>query len=235
MEDSLSDLYDILADIIEDHKLFVLVHELDTIFSIFNRIREILGQTGKTGEDIKNEIEKFIDSLQSDPTLKEVYIILKKRFMMYENELYICYDNTFIPRTNNDLEDFNNRLKRPIRKGQGMRESWFYVEHQGEPAAMFHNLLNSPHVVGGADISWTSEQTPLERIGVLNKVSVSEIMALIDREWFYSCLMKNDEFYTVHRWTCRIFKHGLDSCLDSLQDGWLVEIHNILQGKIEKR
>jgi len=92
----------------------------------------------------------------------DVYKIVEKRFRMYKKELYISYDNKFVPRTNNDLEDFNNCLKRPIRKGQGRKKSWFYVEHQGESVAYYHNILNAPHVVGGAEISWSSEKTPLE-------------------------------------------------------------------------
>ena len=139
---------------------------------------------------------------------------------MYENELYVAYHNKYVPRTNNDLEDLNNWLKRPIRKGQGKRESWFYVEHQGVSATYYHNILNAPHVVEGADISCSSEKTPLERIGVLEKISVSAIMNLINREYLYKSLVKNDRLYTVHRWTRMIFKQGLEKSLASLDYKW---------------
>ncbi len=212
--DCFNELNKIIRRIVEDAFISKLVGRLEDIFAVFQEIRRILGQVEKTGEEIKEEVATLVSSLQSDESLADVYKIVEKRFRMYDNELYICYDNKYVPRTNNDLEDFNNRLKRPIRKGQGKKQSWFYVEHQGVSATYYHNLLNAPHVVGGADISWTSEQTPLERIGVLDTVSVSTIMNLLDREYLHKSIVKNDKLYTVHRWTRNIFKKGLEKCLE---------------------
>lgn len=217
--DSLEGLDLITREIVTNSDLSNLVDELERIFMVFQEIRYILGQK-KSGGEIKAAIKLFLNSLKCNSSLVDVYEIVKKRFKMYENELYIAYDNKFVPRTNNDLEDFNNCLKRPIRKGQGKRESWFYVEHQGVSATYYHNILNAPHVVGGADISCSSEKTPLERIGVLEKISVSTIMNLINREYLYKSLVKNDRLYTVHRWTRKIFKQGLEKCLTSLDYKW---------------
>lgn len=193
-----------------------MVSELEQIFAVFQEFRKILGQTEKTGKIIKKEIAVFIISLQSTYSLMPIPKIVEKRFRMYKKELYISYDNKFVPRTNNDLEDFNNCLKRPIRKGQGRKKSWFYVEHQGESVAYYHNLLNASHVVGGTDISWSPKKAPLERIGVLDAISVTNIMNLINREYLYKSLIKNNMLYTIHRWTRKIFMHGLEKCLSSL-------------------
>ncbi len=212
----LNELNRIIGEILDDTNISKMVCELEQIFAVFQEIRKILGQTEKTGEEIKNEIAIFITSLQSNDSLVETYRIVEKRFKMYKKELYISYDNKYVPRTNNDLEDFNNCLKRPIRKGQGKKHSWFYVEHQGESVAYYHNLLNAPHVVGGAKISWSSEKTPFERIGVLDTISVTNIMNLINREYLYKSIEKNDKLYMVHRWTRKIFKQGLEKCLKSL-------------------
>ena len=203
--DSLEGLDKITREIVTNSDLSNLVGELEWIFTVFQEIRYILGQK-KSGGEIKDAIKLFLNSLKCNSSLVEVYTIIKKRFKMYENELYVAYHNKYVPRTNNDLEDLNNWLKRPIRKGQGKRESWFYVEHQGVSATYYHNILNAPHVVEGADISCSSEKTPLERIGVLEKISVSAIMNLINREYQYKSLVKNDKFCTVHSWTRRIFK-----------------------------
>ena len=224
----LNELNRIIRRIVDDPKISKLTCDLEKIFAIFLEIRTILGQTEKTGEEIKEEIAIFIASLKTDDSLADVYKIVEKRFRMYEKELYVSYDNEHVPRTNNDLEDFNNRLKRPIRKGQGRKQSWFYVEHQGESVAYYHNLLNAPHVVGGAEISWSSEQTPLERIGVLDTISVTTIMELINIEYLYKSLVKNEKLYSVHRWTRKIFKQGLEKCLDSLD----LEMTTIIQGLI---
>lgn len=213
--DYLNELNRIISRIVDDVSIPNMVGKLEEIFAVFQEIRRILGQADKTGEEIKEEVATLVTSLQPDASLADVYKIVEKRFRMYENELYVCYDNKYVPRTNNDLEDFNNHLKRPIRKGQGRKQSWFYLEHQGESATYYHNLLNAPHVVGGADISWKSEQTPLERIGVLDTVSVTNIMNLIEREYLYKSIVKNAKLYNVHRWTKRIFKQGLEKCLEA--------------------
>jgi len=224
----LNKLNRIIRRIVDDINISKMVGELEQIFAVFQEIRTILGQTKKTRAEIKNEIAVFIILLQSTRSLMDVYRIVEKRFRMYKKELYVSYDNKFVPRTNNDLEDFNNCLKRPIRKGQGRKQSWFYVEHQAESVAYYHNLLNAPHIGGGADISWSSEKTPLERIGVLDAISVSNIMNLINREYLYRCLVKNDRLYTVHRWTRKIFKHGLEKCLNSLDFELTALIKNII-------
>jgi len=229
--DCLEGLNGIIREIVDNSEIAKLVGELEQIFAVFQEIRRVLGQEEKSGGEIKDTITIFLNSLKCNISLVKVYEIVKKWFKMYENELYVAYDNKFVPRTNNDLEDFNNCLKRPIRKGQGRKESWFYVEHQGESAAYYHNILNAPHVVGGAEISWSSEKTPLERIGVLDKISVSNIMNLINREYFYKSLAKNDMLYTVHRWTRRIFKHGLEKCLASLDSEWTRLMENIIPKK----
>lgn len=218
--DCLEGLNQITRKIVENSELSKLIGKLEQIFTVFQRIRYILGQEKKNGREIKDSITHFLNTLKCDNSLVEVYEIVKKRFKMYENELYIAYNNKFVPRTNNDLEDFNNCLKRPIRKGQGKRESWFYVEHQGVSATYYHNILNAPHVVGGANISCTSKKTPFERIGVVEKISVTTIMNLINREYLYKSLVKNDRLYTVHRWTRKIFKQGLQKCLTSLDSKW---------------
>lgn len=218
--DSLEGLDKIARKIIANSELSSLVNELEQIFEVFQEIRYIMGQEGKSGAEIKEAVNLFLTALKCSGSAAEVYKTVEKRFRMYENELYVAFDNKFVPRTNNDLEDFNNCLKRPIRKGQGKRESWFYVEHQGVAAAYYHNILNAPHRVGGAEISWTSERTPLERISVVEKISVSTIMGLIDREYLYKSLINNDKLYTVHRWTRKIFKHGLETCLTSLNSKW---------------
>ena len=233
--DSLEELNHISRRIVANSDILNLVIELEEISAVFQESRYILGQEKKNGSAVKEDIKCFLKSLECNKPLVGIYEIMKKRFKMYENELYVAYDNKYVPRTNNDLEDFNNCLKRPIRKGQGKRESWFYVEHQGVSATYYHNILNAPHVVGGAEISCSSEKTPLERISVLNNISVSTIMHMINREYLYKSLAKNDKLYMIHRWTRKIFKQGLETCLTSLDSQWTTIMEVImLEKKINK-
>ncbi|MGV9206073.1 MAG: hypothetical protein ACOC44_18860, partial [Promethearchaeia archaeon] len=163
-------------NIIDNSEISGLVNQLEQFFAVFQEVRRILGQVKKRGSEVKEMVNSFLNTLKSDVSLGKTYKIVKKRFQMYVHELYVAYDNNYVLRKNNDLEDFNNCLKRPLRKGQGRKESWFYVEHQGVSAIYYHNILNAPHIVGGADISCSSEKTSLERIGVLETVSVTCIM-----------------------------------------------------------
>ncbi|MHA1232708.1 MAG: hypothetical protein ACTSPQ_18915 [Candidatus Helarchaeota archaeon] len=62
---------------------------------------------------------------------------------------------------------------------------------------------------------------------MLDALSISYIMNIIDRELFYQSLVKNDKLYAVHRWTRKIFKQGLDKCLDSIDDELAIFAKNI--------
>ncbi len=218
--EALEGLEGIIRNIVGDSQLSDMILDLERRFEVFQEVRFILAQEDKSGAEIKGEIEEFLNSLKSEGTPGEIYEILEKRFRRYERELYIAYDDKYVPRTNNDLEDFNNCLKRPIRKRQGQKDSWFFMEHQGVPASYYHNLLYAPHVVGGADINYGPDQTPLERIGVLDTISMTSIMRLINRDALYKTLDKNERRYTVHRWTRRLFKRGVEKCLASLDSKW---------------
>jgi len=63
--------------IVDDTSISNLVGTLENIFAVFQKIRRILGQSDKTGEEIREEITFLIISLQSDVSLAEVYRSLK--------------------------------------------------------------------------------------------------------------------------------------------------------------
>jgi len=56
---SLANLNKILTKIVNNSKIVKLVSKLEQIFSVFQEIRWILGQEGKSGKEIKSEI-KFL-------------------------------------------------------------------------------------------------------------------------------------------------------------------------------
>lgn len=196
------------------------VGELEGINAVFCTIRNLLGQESKPGEVIREEVRQYLDTLTGGALPEDVLATLEKRFKMYDNELYVTYDHEYVPRTNNALETFNNHVKRPIRKGLGKMESWFYVEHQGVAATYYQNLVRAPHVVGGTAISWDATQSPLERVGALETLSVTAVMNLVDKELLAQVLAKNDQAYATHRWTRKIFRLGLDACLETLDQSW---------------
>ena len=89
----LNDLSKLIRKIVDDASISELVRRVEDRFTIFQEIRRILGQTDKTGDEIREEVVCFVASLQSNLFLAEVYKIVEKRFRMYENELYTCYNN----------------------------------------------------------------------------------------------------------------------------------------------
>ncbi|MFX1257764.1 MAG: hypothetical protein ACFFAN_07895 [Promethearchaeota archaeon] len=123
-------------------------------------------QTEKSGREIKDEMTRFLNSPQFKDILVIIYEIMKKRFVIYENELYLLYDYDFISQTDNDLEDFNNCLNMSIRKGQGRKVSWFYMKHKGESVAYYNNLLNAVNMAGACIF-----------LGVLKRFLSSEFMS----------------------------------------------------------
>ena len=105
--DTLEGLDRIIREIVDNFEISNLVGELEQIFAVFQEIRFILGQVKKSGREIKEMVRVFLNSLKCKDSLVEIYEIVKKRFKMYDNELYISCDNKFVPRTNNEPEDFN--------------------------------------------------------------------------------------------------------------------------------
>jgi len=215
-KDCLTMLKEIVGKIINDDELAGVIKELKIINLPFQEVRRILGQEKKSGEQIKDEIRSYLDSLENDPGFDDCLKILKKRFKMYERELYIAYDNEYLPRTNNDLEDFNHDIKRPIRKRMGKKDSWTFLERQGISVVSYRNLIKINRNVGGTIISDLSEKTPFERIGLIDEVSVSNLMNLVDLELFYRILAKNEKRFTTYRWIRKISKEGFDKCLNDI-------------------
>ncbi len=53
-------------------------------------------------------------------------------------------------------------------------------------------------------------------------------MILINREYLYKSIVKNDKLYTVHRWTRKIFKQGLEKYLNLFDLELAALIKNII-------
>jgi len=212
--------HDILQPAINDPCIIAFELRLETLGSVFSEIRQILAQTGKTSDQIRQDVTLFLLSIQTLAKWDQVYQTIPKRFNMYDRELYYAYDNKWVPRTNNDQEDFNHIIKRPIRKNMGRKDSWFYVEHLGEGVALQQNLFGNAHKVGGTKIIQTGDQCPLERLGVLKSLTVSEIIDSIDDTVLQKCVTDLESHYDVHKWVCRLSKKGIKNCLDMVLNRW---------------
>jgi len=213
-------LIDILQSILKDPHIIACILQLETLGSVFAEIRQILAQTDKTGIEVRQDVLSFLNSLRGLLAWDPRYSTINKRFQMYNKELYHSYDNEWVPRTNDDEEDFNHVIKRPIRKQMGRKDSWFYMEHQGTGITFQQNLVRRSHVVGGTSIRQDGDQCPLERAGAIKSLTVSAIMGSMDFKVLWACVQEFDAHYEVHRWSCRLSKKGIQTCLDKILSGW---------------
>jgi hypothetical protein len=58
-----------------------------------------------------------------------------------------CYDHYYIPRTNNDLEQFFRRMKACHRRITGLRNWNSYIVRNGEMIVLADDALRQEHVI----------------------------------------------------------------------------------------
>jgi len=217
---SLKTFRDLLCNVVNDIEIITSVLQLETIYSVFLEGRKILDQNDKSEKEIRDEISVFTKSIDGLSKWDKRYHTIQKRFKMYDRELYVAYDSEWVPRTNNDLEYFNNTVKLPIRKNRGQKSSWFYMEHLGESIAFQQNFNKASYDVGGTKIQDEDIRSPLERLGLLKDLRVSTIFKSINISILIERVKKIDDRYTVHRWVCRLRKKGVSECVDEIIRPW---------------
>lgn len=109
--------------------------------SILDVPRTSQGWYTQAGIEVAQEVEQFLDGLS---TLKTEcpddapfidHII--RRTQDWAPGLFFCYENPAIPRTNNDLEQYNSTLKRHQRRVTGRKETADYVTRHGPYVVFF--------------------------------------------------------------------------------------------------
>ena len=63
------------------------------------------------------------------------------------NGLFTCYDHYYIPRTNNDLEQFFRQTKSSHRRITGLRNWNTYINRNGELIVLVNDALRQEHVI----------------------------------------------------------------------------------------
>lgn len=61
--------------------------------------------------------------------------------------LFTCYDHYYVPRTNNDLEQFFRQTKASHRRITGLRNWNSYIMRNGEMIVLVQDALRQPHVI----------------------------------------------------------------------------------------
>ena len=109
--------------------------------SILDVPRTSQGWYTQAGVEVAQEMEQFLDSMATlkvecpDDAPFVDYII--RRTQDWAPGLFFCYENPAIPRTDNDLEQYNGTLKRQRRRITGRKETADYITRHGPYVVFF--------------------------------------------------------------------------------------------------
>jgi hypothetical protein len=98
----------------------------------------------KTSESVRNEMSTVLEWLQSTYT-QEADLPMVRNVTSYTKGfwkgLFSCYDYSFLPRTNNDLERFYRQTKTRHRRMTGRRSWNEYILRNGEYIVLVDDAL----------------------------------------------------------------------------------------------
>lgn len=104
----------------------------------------------KTSETVEWEMAHVLNWLKQAYT-EEGDCVLVDNIVNYSRGfwkgLFACYDHYFIPRTNNDLEQFFRRTKANHRRITGLRNWNSYIIRNGEMVVLVDDALRQKHVI----------------------------------------------------------------------------------------
>jgi hypothetical protein len=103
----------------------------------------------KSSETAEWELTQVIDWLKQTYT-DENDTVMVDNILSYSRGfwkgLFTCYDHFYIPRTNNDLEQFFRRTKACHRRITGLRNWNSYIMRNGEMIVLVDDALRQKHV-----------------------------------------------------------------------------------------
>jgi hypothetical protein len=138
-------------------------HKWDEIYRDIHRRQELVlglasildvpltskGWYTQAGVEVAQEVEQFLDGLSALKTVcpDDASFIehIIRRTQDWAPGLFFCYEIPAIPRTNNDLEQYNGTLKRHQRRVTGRKETADYITRHGPYVVFFdsHLLIKS--------------------------------------------------------------------------------------------
>jgi hypothetical protein len=104
----------------------------------------------KSSETAEWELSMLLDwvkqtyTLQSDELMVNNLLNFSRGFW---KGLFTCYDHYYIPRTNNDLEQFFRKTKATHRRITGLRNWNSYIIRNGEMIVLVNDALRQEHVI----------------------------------------------------------------------------------------
>lgn len=119
------------------------LNEIELLYGNFVQLRSILENEDFSSNEIKNEIKSFLHLLKSQQNEHPMLEVIPTRLRKYWRNLFFCYDDKRIPRTNLDIEHSFNRLKRIKRKRTGVKIWPSYFTHEARSLIQIENITDA--------------------------------------------------------------------------------------------
>ena len=118
------------------------LNEIELLYAYFVQLRSILENEDFSSKEIKSEIKSFLHLLKSHKNEHPMLQVIPTRLKKYWRNLFYCYDDKRIPRTNLEIEHSFNRLKRIKRKRTGVKNCPTYFTHEGKSLIQIENITD---------------------------------------------------------------------------------------------
>ena len=116
--------------------------EIEILYAHFVQLRSILENDDFSSKEIKSELKSFLHLLQSQKNEHPLLQVIPTRLGKYWKDLFHCYDDKRIPRTNLDIERSFNHLKKIKRKRTGVNKCSMYFTHEGRSLIHIENITD---------------------------------------------------------------------------------------------
>ena len=118
------------------------IREIKVLNTNFIKLRKILDDDTSLSPKIKGKLKLFRGQLKKHQNRHPKLKIITKRLKKYWKNLFHCYDDKRIPRTNIDFERSFNALKRIKRKRSGCKKSSTFFSHEGKALILIENIIS---------------------------------------------------------------------------------------------
>lgn len=139
---SIKDIRNILNEFISSD-IRINIKEIELLYGYFVQLRLILENEDFSSKEIKIEIKVLLHQLKTQQTEHPMLHVIPKRLKKYWKNLFHCYDDKRIPRTNLSIERYFNSLKRIKRRRTGVKNSPTYFSNEGKSIIQIENITNS--------------------------------------------------------------------------------------------
>ena len=163
----------ILAEVVNDARIKSLVKRLKEYYRDFQKLRQALESQGSRAE-VEARVKRYMNLFKRRGRRDVRYLKVVGQIESVWEGLFHCYDDSKIPRTNNDLENFVKRLRGLWRRITGCNVMDEWILYHAPDAVYLFNFLDGH----------------LEALGI--EVTLKEAMVCVGRETYTAVLRERE-------------------------------------------